>query len=160
MLGGHFSRSLASHFRRRTSENAVMAKFVCEEQSPFQKAQDRRQRQQISRAALGGGDSEGARLGDCSDCSTEARRKIYAKWVISFYSKWTISLRRVCALITARRGKGERRFGAPPSVQGEAKGRSPKAPAWAMRRSGRDGGGCPTRLRTTDSNILAIKRCR
>ena len=63
----------------------------------------------------------GARLDDCSDCSTEAGRSIYPKWVIPFYSKWTISSQRVCALIVARRGKGERRFGAPPfSAKGRA----------------------------------------
>jgi hypothetical protein len=56
-----------------------MAKLVCEAQSPLQKAQDRRQRQQKSRADLGGGDSEGARLGDCSDCSTEEAPSTYRK---------------------------------------------------------------------------------
>ena len=46
--------------------------------APLQKAQDR-QRQQKSRAALGGGDSEGTRLYDKSDCSIGAIPSIYRK---------------------------------------------------------------------------------
>src|SRR5215211_2533317 len=44
-----------------------------------QTAQDRCQRQVKSRAALGGRDSEGTRLGDCSDCSIEEAPSTYRK---------------------------------------------------------------------------------
>jgi uncharacterized protein YjbI with pentapeptide repeats len=48
-----------------------------------------------------GEDSEGTRLDDYSDCSTEARWSAYHRWVISFYAKWMMSSQRVCALISA-----------------------------------------------------------
>ena len=45
----------------RIPENSVKAKFSI---VPLREGQDRGRRQQKSRAALGGGDSEGARLDD------------------------------------------------------------------------------------------------
>lgn len=58
---------------------------------------------------------------------------MYPKLLISFYSKWTISSRRACALITARRGRGSAKVTLPYSAKGNPSGEfAPEGEAKAL----------------------------
>ena len=141
-------------------------------------ARDPPQRQQKSRAALGGGGSEGTRLDDCPDCTTEAGQGTYPIWGISFYSKWTISSQRECDLIPARRGEGGAPTTRSPIVcegqsegrakkdgkergQGHYRGRDPEGPGkvGARVRPGRRGD-VPTRISNLASLPLSVVNLR
>src|SRR5918997_5344995 len=101
----------------------------------IQTAQNHRQRQEKSRAALWRGDSESTRLDDCSHCSTEEAPSTYRKFLISFYPKWLISSHWVLCFDTSlARGNG-----------GSPMRRSPilRRSAWAIRATAAGIGGFP-----------------